>query len=102
MSNQAIDIPFTQDRFSLAQGQGGLSERSSKTDIFIFVVPGNGEYNSADVRNIIWHWEYKGVGSGKQLIRGMNCFSLRWEDETWKAFKLRFEFDSLAWSKNFG
>lgn len=53
----------------------------------------------ANCKNIVWHWDFAGVGSGEYPVKGFNYFAL---DSKCQCSRLDLEFNSIAWGLDTG
>ena len=89
--SQPFGTPLDKTLSDVADGVDDLKGRN-KTDYFIAM--GRGIHEN----DLFWHYQFNGVGTGKEEVRGFNCFSLRCENGQWKAWRMSYEFDSKAWA----
>ncbi|KAK3047725.1 hypothetical protein LTR09_010839 [Extremus antarcticus] len=55
--------------------------------------------NVANCKNILWHWDIRGVGSSEYPVKGFNYFAL---DTKCQCSRLDLEFNSIAWGQDTG
>ncbi|WPH02386.1 Hypothetical protein R9X50_00524900 [Acrodontium crateriforme] len=55
-----------------------------------------------DCNKILWHWNFKGVGSGVQEVKGFNLFTMAPNLNNLQVTRLDLEFNSIAWGADTG
>lgn len=59
----------------------------------------------ANCNNIVWHWNFKGIGSAAYPVKGFNYFKMQQTfnyNVPWVAKELDLEFNSIAWGLDTG
>ena len=59
----------------------------------------------ANCKEIVWRWNFKGIGSAQYPVKGFNYFTMEKQlslKTPWIANKLELEFNSIAWGLDTG